>query len=213
MAARTMSSRFLASSTSVTCKHCGKSFRAITVRHLRNIHGYEGDHPIMDYKRRFGLDSTMCGEVRSRISETKDEFWARKGQHWTPEKVLAEIRQRHDADQSLRERSVPPRLTLAARRYFGSWRAAIEKAGFDYEEVTGWIEWTRWRIMARIRELDAEGSPLHASFICEHYPTLFHAAVKQFPRSWQQALVAAGIDRCKRRMPDAVREVEQAKCG
>ena len=75
----------------VTCRHCRKDFRAITVRHLRNIHDYEGDHPVQDYKRRFRLPFASCREVRKKISVAKDAFWAIRGQHWTPAKLLDEI--------------------------------------------------------------------------------------------------------------------------
>lgn len=57
----------------MTCRHCRKDFRAITVRHLRNIHGYDDDHPINEYKRKFHLHSAMCLKVRKRISETLED--------------------------------------------------------------------------------------------------------------------------------------------
>ena len=95
----------------VTCKHCWNDYRAITVLHLRNIHGYDGDHPVNDYKRRFHLQSALCGEAREKISVEKEVFWARRGQHWTPARVLAAIRRLHRSGQSLRRQDVGVRLS------------------------------------------------------------------------------------------------------
>jgi hypothetical protein len=178
----------------VTCKHCHKDFRAITVRHLRNIHGYEGDHPINDYKHKFRLQSAMCLEVRQKITETKVDFWARQGRHWTDAKVIAAIRRLHREGRSLRGHHVPTRLCLAAGRYFGSWRAAVEKAGFDYEKVTGVRHWSPQKVIEAIQELAQRGVPLSATYVERHHAFLHTAAIKQFPRSWAKALRAAGLD-------------------
>ncbi len=51
----------------LTCQHCLRDFAAITVSHLRSQHGYEGDHPIADYKQRFGVPKAACPEVRQKI--------------------------------------------------------------------------------------------------------------------------------------------------
>jgi hypothetical protein len=91
----------------VTCKHCRKEFKAITFQHLRNIRGYNDDHPILDYKDRFWLQSSMCPESRQKIDAAKDTNWDRRGRHWTPRKVVAEIRRIHRAGESLGCRTSP----------------------------------------------------------------------------------------------------------
>src|SRR5262245_26539397 len=73
----------------VRCKLCDRKFRAITYLHLRNIHDYDGDHPVNDYKREFRLQTATCAVSRKKISEKKEEFWARRGQHWTSDTLLA----------------------------------------------------------------------------------------------------------------------------
>jgi hypothetical protein len=178
----------------VTCKHCRKDFRAITVLHLRNIHSYDGDHPINDYKHKFSLQSATCGESRKKISVAKEDFWAKRGQHWTSAAVLSEIRRVHRAGRNLRRKGIPVRLYEAARRFFGTWETALQKAGLNYEAATGVRRWTPEKIVAAIRELAERGVPLSASYVEDHDPTLFNAAVKQFPRSWAKALRAAGFD-------------------
>ena len=185
----------------VTCKHCRKDYRAITVRHLRNIHGYDGDHPINDYKRRFRLQSATCAESRKKISEAKEDFWAKRGQHWTQATLIAEIRRIHRAGRSLRRRRVPVRVYETGRRFFGTWQGAIEKAGLVYEEATGIRHWTPEKVVEAINELAGRGVPLTASYVEEHHGTLFNAAVKHFPRSWAKALQAAGFDPDEHKTP------------
>jgi hypothetical protein len=185
----------------VTCRLCRKEFKAITFRHLRNVHGYEGDHPILDYKDRFRLRTAMCLESRQKISAAKDTFWARQGQHWTPRKVVAEIRRLRRAGKRLSCKDVPVRLYEAARRLFGSWEQALAAARLDYEEATGTRRWDRAKVVAEIKKLAARNAPLHASHVEGHFPQLFHAATRQFPRSWARALRAAGLDPEEHRMP------------
>jgi hypothetical protein len=142
--------------------HCGNDFRAITFRHLRNIHGYEGDHPIHEYKERFGLRVAMCAESTQKISEAKDVFWATRGQHSTERKLIAELRTLHRAGQRLGSHTVPIRLSLAARRLFGSWERALAAAGLDYEQATGNIRWDRKKVIAAVRDLAGRAVPLNA---------------------------------------------------
>ncbi|MBM4069904.1 MAG: hypothetical protein FJ271_13270 [Planctomycetes bacterium] len=185
----------------VTCKHCRRDFRAITVWHLRRIHEYDGDHPIEDYKRLFRLQTASCREVRKKISEAKEIFWARRGQHWTPARLIAEIRRTHRAGRSLKKEQVPVRLYEAGRRYFGSWQKAVEKAGLDFEKATGVFHWTRDRVVQAIQRLAQRGVPLSATYVAAHEPKLFNVAVKRFPRSWAKALRAAGFNPDEHKMP------------
>jgi hypothetical protein len=184
----------------IQCQHCGRDFRAITALHLRNIHGYDGDHPINDYKRRFRLAFAMCRKSRQKISIAKEDFWAKQGRHWTPAKLVAEIQRLHRTGKRLTRRCVPVRLYEAGRRYFGTWEAAVRKAGLNYEEVSGVRRWSPAKVIDRIRALAADGVPLHASHIQRHYPFLHCAAIKHFPRSWARALRAAGFDPAQHKM-------------
>jgi hypothetical protein len=84
-----------------------------------------------------------CG-TRNKMSDARDSFWARKGLHWNPLKVLAEIRRWKYKRETHRESYVPLNLMQAGRRYFGSWRKAIEKAGFNYEDATDKVVWNRY---------------------------------------------------------------------
>jgi hypothetical protein len=185
----------------VTCKLCGKDFRAITAFHLRNIHGSDGEHPVNDYKRRFRLQTATCLKSRKLISAAKQDFWGRRGQHWTRATLLAEIRRVHRAGRSLRPRAIPVRLYLAGRRLFGTWQAAVGKAGLSYEEAFGLVRWTPDKVIVAIRLLAKRGVPLSASHVWDHYPTLYRVAVKRFPFSWAKALQAAGFDPDEHKKP------------
>jgi hypothetical protein len=185
----------------VTCRHCWKDYRAITVLHLRNLHGYKGDHPVNEYKRRFNLQSALCREGREKISIEKEVFWARRGQHWTPARVLAAIRRLRRSGRSQRRQDISVRLYQAGRRYFGTWQAAVEQVGLNYLKVTGIRRWSREKVVEEIRELAERGIPLSATHIAAHHAALFTAAVKQFPRSWAKALRAAGYDPDEHKLP------------
>jgi hypothetical protein len=84
----------------------------------------------------------------------------------------------------------------AAVRYFGSWQAAIESAGLNYEEIHKYKVWTKERILDRIRELHQQGEDLswrHVSLRLD--PALAASAVKKNHfGSWQEALEQAGLD-------------------
>ena len=118
---------------------------------------------------------------------------------WDEDVIVAEIRRRYHAEQDLSYTSMSadnPTLLRAGVRYFGSWRAAIESAGLDYEEIRRYKVWTNERIIQRIRELHLSGHDLswrHVSLCLD--PALAAAAVKKHHfGSWQAALEQAGLD-------------------
>lgn len=186
---------------SVTCRHCKRDYRAITVLHLRRIHGYEGDHPVLAYKRKFRLETAMCSESREKIGEAKDAYWERQGRHRVRRKVLAAIRQRRRDGEHLYGKSVPTALYEAARRLFGTWEAAVEAVGLDYEDVRGARRWSPVKVIEAIRELADRGASLAATDVQRDHPYLFRAALRRFPYSWAEALRAAGFDPAAHRMP------------
>jgi len=87
-------------------------------------------------------------------------------------------------------------LLRAATRYLGSWQAAVEYAGLNYDDVRRYKSWTNDRIVERIRELHAKGDDLswrHVSLTLD--PSLAAAATKKSHfGSWKDALEAAGLN-------------------
>ncbi|HEX4450374.1 MAG TPA: hypothetical protein VH143_05850 [Kofleriaceae bacterium] len=113
---------------------------------------------------------------------------------WTANRVLEAIRERHRRGEPLSSKQAPERLTTAAKTYLGSWRAAIERAGLDYDEIrigpahgptviakTG-HGWKRTYVLQELRRLQREGriritsSSLNAS----GYTGLVTACLKHF---------------------------------
>lgn len=121
---------------------------------------------------------------------------------WSKEAIAEEIARLHQANENLSYADVAQKhvaLLRAATRYFGSWRAAIQHAGLDYESVRKYQTWTSERILDRIRELHAAGTDLswrHVSTVVD--PQLAAAATKrQHFGSWRGAIEAAGLDYSK----------------
>lgn len=108
---------------------------------------------------------------------------------WTRGTVLDEIRHRHARGDSLAQTAVPTALALAARRRFGSWRAARRAALPTFEELLR--TWTRPDVVAQLRDLQRTGVRLEAPYLrrVSHGP-LVSAAIRLFG-SWSGAVMAA----------------------
>ena len=120
----------------------------------------------------------------------------RSYRHWSRDDVVREIRKLKKQGSQLNSghvARVQPALAYAARRYIGSWEKAIQAAGFDYSTVRRKSFWSKKKIVGRIKELKAEGKPLHVSAAEKHYCGLVGAATMYFG-SWRKAISAAGLD-------------------
>ena len=126
---------------------------------------------------------------------------------WTPEQVISEIQELNRNGVDLRHGAVQEtckRLVSAAIRYYGSWRAAVEAAGVDYDQLRKVSEeqrlqkigkWSSERILEEIRSLVAKGEDMRAVIVKNKYPALFSAAVSpRYFANWREALTAAGGD-------------------
>ena len=118
---------------------------------------------------------------------------------WNQDAIAAEILRRHEARLDLSysgmtRENLP--LLRAATRYMGSWQAAIEYAGLNYDDIRRYRSWNNDRIVDRIRELYAKGEDLswrHVSLTLD--PSLAAAATKKSHfGSWRSALETAGLD-------------------
>jgi hypothetical protein len=92
----------------------------------------------------------------------------------------------------------------AGRRLFGTWRAAVERAGLNYVESTGVHHWDDDEVVDTIRKLAARGVPLFASYIQQNHASLFWAAIKRFGGSWRKVLEAAAFDPNDHRAPRGI---------
>lgn len=101
----------------------------------------------------------------------------------------------------MRSKQVPVALYEAARRHFGTWKAAVQEAGLNYEAVTGHQRWMRALVMQQIQKLAAKGEPLDAFTVERRFPALHGAATRLFPRSWWKALEAADLSPADHKRP------------
>ncbi len=156
------------------------------------------------------------------------EVRARCRRYWDGEAVVAEIRHRAEAGLPINLIAVGKGeycdgpLWTSGKAYFGSWRAAVEAAGFDYEDVR--IRRKRRypdadAVLAGIRARYAAGLPIGGVSVAREEAKdlpLYQSAFKFF-KSWVKAVEAAGIDyaetsRVSLRYPDGnavVREIKR----
>ena len=131
----------------------------------------------------------------------------RGGDVWMREDILAGIRQAYAQGQDIlgaefKEKNKKLYLAACAKRYFGSWKAAIIGAGLDYEEIRGRRFWNRERIIEKIIELNQRGEKMIWSWLDRTYPDLYRAARrKENFGSWRNALAAAEISYQEARQP------------
>jgi hypothetical protein len=139
---------------------------------------------------------------------------------WTASRVVGALQERHAKGDDLRYSQLlesDESLVLAARHYFGTYEAAIEKAGFKYSSIRWQIiarergisprvprpaslrqrrprilVWPVDRILVELRQLHQAGEDLHCEAVKKKHVNLFAAAYRRF-RSLHDALQAAGI--------------------
>lgn len=118
---------------------------------------------------------------------------------WSKESIAMDILSMYESGENLNYSSMAANnlsLLRAATRYFGTWEAAVNFSGLDYELIRRYKSWTRERILARIRELHAQDVDLSWRNVCLNVdPQLAAAATKKSHfGSWREALESAGLD-------------------
>jgi len=121
---------------------------------------------------------------------------------WTRQAIIQEIHDLHAAGESLKTRNIRRLgyggMLAAAYRdpSLGSWRAAVEAAGLNYEGAAPhYRKWTRPRIVAAIKKLHQQGEDLSYTGMKQQRPYLLVAARRADNfGSWQAAIEAAGLD-------------------
>lgn len=112
----------------------------------------------------------------------------RENRSWTSEQVIASIQQRHQRGLSLSQVwRIDKPLYATAKRKFGSWRQAVQAAGFEFKTTR---VWTAWDILQAIQDRRKQGLSLVG--IWKSDPPFFSAAKRHFG-NWSKALAAAGM--------------------
>ena len=118
---------------------------------------------------------------------------------WNKDAIALEILSMYESGENLNYSSVATNnlsLLRAATRYFGTWEDAVLFAGLDYESIRRYKSWSRDRIIARVKELHAQGVDLSWRNVCLNVdPQLAAAATKKSHfGSWREALEASGLN-------------------
>lgn len=120
---------------------------------------------------------------------------------WDKTSILKHLKQLHrkGADLSYNAMTRKQQAVLSAAAYhFSSYRAAVEKAGIDYAEITRRPRWTRQRIIAQIKQARRKNLDLHWSGVIKRNDELAKAAFASLQKrlfgGWDRALHAAGLD-------------------
>src|SRR5579883_2019088 len=88
---------------------------------------------------------------------------------WSKESIGLETVSMYESGENLNYSSVAGSnlaLLRAATRYFGTWEAAVNFAGLNYDEIRRYKSWTRERIIERIRELHDQNVDLSWRNVC-----------------------------------------------
>ncbi len=115
----------------------------------------------------------------------------KSNRRWTKAEILREIRSLTNLSAKSNQRGFPS-LYGATIRHFGSWRKAVEAAGFNYSEVVkrkmpGY--WNRERLIKAIQQL----SEKHSNLVRKKHADLYSAGLRLFG-SWEEAVKAAGFN-------------------
>jgi hypothetical protein len=118
---------------------------------------------------------------------------------WSKDTIALEIVSMYESGENLNYASIANNnlaLLRAATRYFGTWEAAVNFAGLDYDTIRRYKSWTRERIIERVQELHAQEVDLSWRNVCLNVdPQLAAAATKKSHfGSWREALEASGLD-------------------
>lgn len=114
---------------------------------------------------------------------------------WDDETILEEIRRLKSEGMDISSKTMDEManpLIATARRRFGSWGIAVEKAGIDYASIRRRRRWTREEIIRELQQLRHQGVRMQSSDVRKAAPALFAAACKpRFFGSWSKAVEAA----------------------
>lgn len=119
---------------------------------------------------------------------------------WTPEFFDATLRALHAQhiplhEQFLRKNGLRD-VFDAGVRIFGSWQAAIESIGLDYDRIRQHRakgSWSWERVVAEIRSLKEQGEPLNLTYAQYVHGDMYAASYAYGP-GWPDAVQTAGFD-------------------
>jgi len=118
-----------------------------------------------------------------------------KRQKWSKDLVITAIQERVAKGLPINSGTVQDDdhvLYSAAIRYFGTWSAAVEAAGFSYDDVRLNEVWSKDLIITTIQERVAKGLPINLGAVQADDHVLYSAAIRYFG-TWSAAVEASGF--------------------
>lgn len=122
----------------------------------------------------------------------------RRKNFWSKEKIVAQLRALKKAGKPLHVSAAEDLyggLVGATTVYFGSWRKAIEAAGFDYTKIKRQKEWSKKAVASEIKRMRREGVNISTTIAVREKYRILHAAAIRYFGSWRLALKAAGLEK------------------
>jgi DNA-binding XRE family transcriptional regulator len=147
-------------------------------------------------RRLFGSWDAAVTAAGFDIKEYKYKRLDDSEESWDRDRVLSEIQRYALAGGDLaagRVRKKYGKLYSASVTHFGSWRAALEALGADYDEIRLRDEWTPEKVIEIIQQAHAKQADLSDGTVASLRGDLYGAAQRHFG-SWPAALEAAGLD-------------------
>ncbi len=140
-----------------------------------------------------------CGSWEDAVKAAGFDYESiRRKSFWNRQKIVKQIRELKTRGEPLNVSAAEVKhggLVGAAAVYFGSWRQAIEAAGFNYLKIKRQKEWSKQEIVSEIRRMRREGVELRTTIpVRRRYRTLHAAAIRYFG-SWAAAMKAAKLER------------------
>ncbi len=180
----------------ISCRLCRRPFKAITYFHLNRKHHFDSEHPIEEYKSRFGLGVAISLESMLLRRAIAVERVTREGHRLSRSQVLNRLRAERSAGRSMHATAIIRRsstLHRSAMRIFGSWPAAVRAAGIDPELAQGSWKWTSERIRQVLQSRVRRGLSIRSHHMARECPGLLDSASLRYG-SWRAAVRAAGCE-------------------
>jgi hypothetical protein len=134
--------------------------------------------------------SIVSARRLARVPDPPRKTWV--PEPWDEERVVAMILERCRAGEPLASSKVPARYVAAGIRYFGSWPAAIEASGLNYDDVRlRRAEYTRSELLALLRELPRKRPDMSREDL---FALSYQSALVRHFGSIDNALRRAGLD-------------------
>ena len=129
--------------------------------------------------------------------EIREAIGIKKTEEWSKEKIVDEILELYNSGEDLnannmREANIALYGAAVNKRYFGSWKRAVEVAGLDYDEIKRYQQWDRQKIIDEILSLHEGDEDLSYMNIRKNYRALVSAAFNYFG-NWENAINVSGL--------------------